>query len=65
MEQIEIRFRGAKSADYVKKLCHVLVVDCEVVELARAMLRDYNERRRMEQQHLPMPAITRVLMEVR
>jgi len=52
------------SSDYVKKLCCVLVVDCEVVELARAMWRDYNERRQMAQQLLPMPDITRALMEV-
>ena len=63
--QIHGRVRDAESADYVQKLCSVLVVDCEVVELARAMWRDYNnERRQMAQRHLPMPAITRALMEV-
>ena len=65
MEQIERRVRDDDvSADWVQKLRSVLVVDCEVVELARAMLRDYNERRQMAQQHLPMPAITRALMSV-
>ena len=65
MREIEERVRDAKSADCVKKLCSVLVVDCEVVELARAMWRDYNERRQMAQQHLPMTRITLGLMEVR
>ena len=56
---------GAESADYVQKLCSVLVVDCEVVELARAMWRDYNnERRQMAPQYLRMPPITRALVEV-
>ena len=65
MEQIERRVRDDDvSADWVQKLRSVLVVDCEFVELARAMLRDYNERRQMAQQHLPMPAITRALMSV-
>ena len=69
MKQIRERVRGrvryAKSADWVQKLCSVLVVDCEVVELARATLRDYNnERRQMAQQHLRMPAITGALMSV-
>ena len=64
LRQIRKRVRDV-SADYVHKLCSVLVVDCEVVELARAMWRDYNERRQMAQQHLPMPAITRTLMKVR
>jgi len=64
--QIERRVRDDnKSVDYVQKLCSVLVVDCEVVELARAMWRDYNERRQMAQQHLPMTRITLGLMEVR
>jgi len=63
--KIRRRVGDAESADYVQKLCSVLVVDCEVVELARATLRDYNnERRQMAQQHLPIPAITRALMEV-
>ena len=61
MDQIRKRVRDAESGDWVQKLCSV-VVDCEVVELARAMWRDYNERR---QQYLWMPAITRTLMEVR
>ena len=69
MDQIRERVRGrvrdGESVDWVQKLCSVLVVDCEVVELARAMWRDYNsERRQMAQQHLRMPAITRALMEV-
>ena len=64
MREIEERVRDAKSADCVKKLCSVVVVDCEVVELARAMWRDYNERRQMAQQHLPIPAITDALMEM-
>jgi len=65
LEQIERRVRDDDvSADWVQKLRSVLVVDCEFVELARAMLRDYNERRQMAQQHLPMPAITRALMSV-
>ena len=62
LDQIRERVGDAKSVDYVQKLCSVLVVDCEVVELARAMWREYNERR---QQHLPFPAITHVLMSVR
>ena len=65
LRDIEERVRDAKSADCVKKLCSVLVVDCEVVELACAMWRDYNERRQMAQQHLPMTRITLGLMEVR
>ena len=61
--QIRQRVGDAESADWVQKLCSVLVV--EFVELARAMLRDYNnERRQMAQQHLQIPAITRALMEV-
>jgi len=63
--QIRERVRDAESVDWVQKLRSVLVVDCEFVELARAMLRDYNnERRQMAQQHLQIPAITRALMEV-
>ena len=66
MRQIRERVGVAKSVDWVQKLCSVLVVDCEVVELARAMWREYNnERRQMAQQHLPIPAITRTLMWVR
>ena len=66
LRQIRERVGVAKSVDWVQKLCSVLVVDCEVVELARAMWRDYNnERRQMAQQHLPMPSITRRLMKVR
>jgi len=64
LDQIRLRVRDDESADYVQKLCSVLVVDCEVVELARAMWRDYNERRQMAQQHLRMPAITRTLVKV-
>ena len=66
LEQICERVRDAESADYmyVQKLCSVLVVDCEVVELARAMWRDYNNERRQMAQHLPIPAITDALMKV-
>jgi len=65
LRQIRERVGDAESADWVQKLCSVLVVDCEVVELARAMWRDYNsERRQMAQQHLLIPAITRALMSV-
>ena len=64
LRQIRERVGDAKSADCVKKLCSVLVVDCEFVELTRAIWRDYNGRQ-MAQQHLPMTGVTLELMKVR